>query len=116
MPRSLEVFFQDILEASSKIDRYVETLSLETFRQDERTVDAVIRNLEVIGEATKKIPESVRSANPGVEWKQIAGLRDLLIHEYFGIDLEIVWDIVEKHVPVYAREIRRILEKTSDAE
>ena len=114
MPRSTKVFFQDILHAASKLRLYVDGLTLETFRKDERTIDAVIRNLEVIGEATKKIPQHIRSANPNVEWKQIAGLRDILIHEYFGIDVEIVWDIVQNHVPAYAEAIERILEESSE--
>jgi len=72
-------------------------------------LDAVVRNLEVIGEAVKKLPENLRAKHSAVEWKKIAGLRDILIHEYFGLDAEIVWDIVQNKVPVLDREVRTML-------
>jgi uncharacterized protein with HEPN domain len=99
MPRDSRVYLEDILEATRKIRTYTNGLSKEGFLRDEKTFDAVIRNLEVIGQAVKSIPEELRTKWPGVEWKKIAGLRDILIHEYFGIDMEIVWDIVEHKVP-----------------
>ena len=86
MPRDYKVYLDDILEASARIRNYTSGLTLEGFKNDTKTLDAVVRNLEVIGEATKKVPDDVRSRYPDVEWKKIAGLRDILIHEYFGID------------------------------
>lgn len=65
------------------------------FRGDTRTIDAVVRNLEVLGEAAKQVPEAIRSQRPDIEWRKLAGLRDILIHGYFGIDLDIIWDIVD---------------------
>ena len=68
-------------------------------------IDATVRNLEVIGEAVKRIPEHVKNKHPDVEWKKIAGLRDILIHEYFGVDLEVVWDIIRNKLPEFKKEI-----------
>ncbi|MCK4342762.1 MAG: DUF86 domain-containing protein [Phycisphaerae bacterium] len=109
MPRDLKVYLEDILTAVEKIRRYAAGLSLDTFARDEKTLDAVVRNLEVIGEAVKQIPEDVRVRHPQVEWKKIAGLRDILIHAYFGIDLEIVWDIVQNKLPALEPQVRQIL-------
>ncbi len=109
MPRDSRVYLEDILEATRKITTYTGSLSKTAFLEDEKTLDAVIRNLEVIGEAVKKLPEDLRAQHSGVEWKKIAGLRDILIHEYFGLDAEIVWDIVRNKVPALDREVRTIL-------
>ena len=110
MPRDFTVFLEDILEACGKIGRYTSDLSLEQFRQDEKTIDAVVRNLEIIGEAAKKLPENTRTEIT-VDWKRIAGLRDVLIHDYFGIDVEIIWDIVQTKVPDLFREVSSYLRK-----
>ncbi|MBH0200344.1 MAG: DUF86 domain-containing protein [Nitrospira sp.] len=109
MPRDSRVYLEDILEATRKIMAYTGSLSKAAFLEDEKTFDAVVRNLEVIGEAVKKLPEDLRAQHAAVEWKKIAGLRDILIHEYFGLDAEIVWDIVQTKVPVLDREIRSML-------
>lgn len=109
MPRDSRVYLEDILEATRKIIAYTSGLSKETFLEDEKTIDAVVRNLEVIGEAVKKLPEDLRPQHSEVEWKKIAGLRDILIHEYFGLDTEIMWDIVQSKVPALDREVRAML-------
>jgi len=109
MPRDYRVYLDDILEATSRIRLYAAGLSLEELREDTRTLDAVVRNLEVIGEAVKKVPAEVRRREPEVEWKRIAGLRDILIHEYFGIDLEIIWDVVQNKIPLLEQQVRRLL-------
>jgi len=109
MPRDYKVFLEDILEAIKKIRSYTADLSLESFSQDEKSMDAVVRNLEVIGEAIKNVPEDVRVKYPDVEWKRIAGLRDILIHEYFGIDVVIIWDIIRNKLPFLETQVKQIL-------
>ncbi|MHA1144493.1 MAG: HepT-like ribonuclease domain-containing protein [Candidatus Helarchaeota archaeon] len=95
MPRAYKTYLKDILEAIRKIKKYTNNISYDKFADNELIQDAVTRNLEIIGEAIKFLPENVKRSNPDVEWRKIAGLRDILIHAYFGIDVEIIWDIVE---------------------
>jgi len=110
MPRDSSAYFEDILDAIGAIRDYTQSLTRESFGGDRKTVDAVLRNLEVIGEAVKQVPAEVRTAHPNVEWQKIAGLRDILIHAYFGVDLDIVWDVVSNKLTVLERRIREIAE------
>ena len=114
MLRDFKVLLDDILEASQRIRSYTDGLSLPELRADQKTIDAVVRNLEVMGEAIKKLPAEVRDRHPDVPWKKIAGLRDILIHQYFGIDLDIVWDVVETKLPALAERVAEILAAESD--
>ncbi|MBM4341371.1 MAG: DUF86 domain-containing protein [Deltaproteobacteria bacterium] len=109
MSRDYKVYLEDILDAITKIQLYTESLPKETFFADPKTIDAVVRNLEIIGEAIKKLPEDIRLKYPEVEWKKIAGLRDILIHEYFGVDHEIIWDIIQNKLPFLKEQIRQML-------
>lgn len=84
-------------------------MSPEALARDERTLDAVIRNLEVIGEAVKLIPAEVREEHEQINWNKIAGLRDILIHRYFGIDVEIIWDVVQNKIPPLEKHVRDAL-------
>ena len=111
MFRDYKVYLEDIVEAIRRIQSYTQSLPKENFSDDFKTIDAVIRNLEIIGEAIKKVPEDIRMRYPEVEWKKIAGLRDILIHEYFGIDMDIVWDIIQSKLPVLNRQISQILKE-----
>jgi uncharacterized protein with HEPN domain len=109
MSRDYSACFEDIFDAIGAIREYTQSLTREAFGRDRKTVDAVLRNLEVIGEAVKQVPMDVRSAHPDVEWQKIAGLRDILIHAYFGVDLDIIWDVVSKKLPVLESRIREIV-------
>jgi uncharacterized protein with HEPN domain len=95
MSRDLLLYFDDILDAIANIRKFTSGMGFHAFRSDLKTQHACIRNLEVIGEATKHIPESARDTAPEIEWRKISGLRDILTHEYFGVDVEILWDVIE---------------------
>ncbi len=109
MPREYKVYLRDILEAIDKIERYTENMNFEDFSNNELIQDGVIRNLEIIGEAVKNLPDDIKKDYPEVEWRKIAGLRDILIHAYFGVDLEVIWDIVKNKVPELKEMVRKIL-------
>lgn len=110
MPKDYKLFLEDILEAIGKIRNYTSGLSLQALATDAKTFDAVVRNLEIIGEAAKQIPENVRALCPEVEWKRIGRLRDILIHQYFGVDVQIVWDIVQNKLAPLEQAIRTLLQ------
>ena len=107
MPRDSSVHLEDILGAIAKIRRYTSGLSGETFARDDKTVDAVVRNLEVIGEAVKRLPTEL--ARSDIEWQRIAGLRDILIHEYFGVDVDILWDVIVNKLPALEHAVESLL-------
>lgn len=94
MPRELSAYFEDICIACDKIERYTKGMNKEALSHNDLVLDAVVRNLEVIGEAVKKIPDEIRIEYDNIPWRKIAGLRDILIHEYFGININIIWDVV----------------------
>ncbi|HEX9813427.1 MAG TPA: DUF86 domain-containing protein, partial [Myxococcota bacterium] len=96
----------DMYEAIEKIERFLCGLDRDAFLQDDRTVDAVVRNLEIIGEAAGRLSEEFRSSHPGIEWRRMVGLRNRIVHDYFGIDLEIVWTILEQELPGLKEKIR----------
>jgi uncharacterized protein with HEPN domain len=108
LPRDSEVWLDDILAAAEKIARYLDGLDRAAFSRDEKTADAVIRNLEIIGEATKQVPPDVRARAPEIDWQKVAGLRDVLIHAYFGVDLDIVWEVATAKVPPLAASVLRL--------
>lgn len=111
MSRDEIMYLQDIAESSRKILRFTAGLSQSDLTGDEKTYDAVVRNLEIIGEAAKHVGEDLRIQLPGIEWRKVAGLRDVLAHAYFGIDNDILWDIVQDKVPQLATAINAFLDK-----
>ncbi len=104
------VFLQHILDAINLIEEYTKNKSYKDFENNRMLQDAVIRELEIIGEATKNLSKELRKAHPHIPWKQIAGMRDKLIHGYFGVDLEAVWNTVTKDLPILKKNIKKILE------
>ena len=98
MKRDARVYIEDILECISKIEEYIKGVSEEDFYKNTQIQDAVLRRLEIIGEAVKKIPEEVRSNYPEIPWKEMAGMRDVLIHEYFGINMKRTWKVAKEDV------------------
>ena len=109
--RDIRLYLDDILEAIGKIEKYTEGLDFESFREDDKTGDAVIRNFSVIGEAVKNIPASVRKKHPDIPWKIIAGMRDKLVHGYFGIRYDVVWETIELRLPTLRLAIKNILDQ-----
>jgi len=109
MPREYKMFLNDILKAIEKIEKYSKDLTFEDFSKNDLIQDGVVRNLEIIGEAVKNIPPEIRSKKPEINWKKIAGLRDILIHAYFGIDLELIWDIVKNKIPLLKEKTLELL-------
>jgi uncharacterized protein with HEPN domain len=109
MSRDYKVYLEDILDAIHKIRVYTGDISFSTFTADSKTFDAVVRNLEIIGEAARGVPKLIRSKHPEVDWKRITGLRNILIHEYFGVDAEIIWDIAQSKLDILESATREML-------
>lgn len=109
MQRDYKLYLNDIIEAINRIELYISKMDIDEFSNNKLYQDAVIRNLEIIGEAVKNIPDSFRVKYSEIEWKKIAGLRDILAHSYFGIDIDIVWDILQNKIPELKEQINLIL-------
>ncbi len=104
--RHYRLYIQDILDSTKKIQSYTNKLTKDKFIRNSLVVDAVARNLEIIGEASKRIPADIRRQIPDIPWKKIIGLRNMLIHEYAGIDKEIIWDIIENKLDLLAKHLK----------
>lgn len=111
MSRNYDLYLQDIVTAADRIASYVEGVTRDEFETDQMRLDAVIRNLQIIGEAIKKIPDSIQSRYPNIPWQEIAGLRNRVTHVYFDVDINIIWDVVFSELPVLKTQIRRIIDE-----
>lgn len=107
--RLLQDYLNDILESISDIKEFTKELTFDSFAQDRKTIKAVIRSLEVIGESAGKIPNDIRERFTGIAWEEIIGMRNKLVHEYFGVDLEIVWQTIEEDLAPLDKTTREIL-------
>ncbi|MCF8347023.1 MAG: DUF86 domain-containing protein [Bacteroidales bacterium] len=96
--RDTILLFEDMLESAQKIKRYTKDLDYDSFALDDKTIDAVVRNFEIIGEAANSFDSDIKEKFPEIEWNRIRGFRNRIVHEYFGIDYEIVWAIIESYL------------------
>lgn len=108
--REIQLLLEDILEASKKIISYTGSMSFDDFMNDDKTIDAVVRNFEIIGEAANRVPEDFKSKHPEIEWRRIIGFRNRIIHEYFGINYGMVWKIKEENVSELADFIQHAID------
>ncbi len=106
--RSLEFLIEDIWDSIEKIERYIENMTQDNFQNDEKTTDAVVRNLEIIGEAAGRLPENFTDQHSEIEWVKIIGLRNRIVHEYFGVDLQIIWQILKNDLPAFKESLKKI--------
>lgn len=107
--RPIDLLLNDIRQAIDRIEQYIKNLSFDAFSDDQKSVDAVVRNLEIIGEAASRLPDEFKEKYSEIEWYKVVGLRHRIVHEYFGIDLEIIWQILQKDLPELRQKIIRIM-------
>ena len=103
--RAVPLLLEDIWEAVEKIERYVSGFDHDAFVRDDKTIDSVVRNLEIIGEAASRLPQNFKMQHSEIEWPKIIGLRHRIVHDYFNIDVEIVWEILQTDLPVFKSRI-----------
>lgn len=114
MKKDYSIFLKHILESIQEIEKYIINISIDDFAEDIKTQDAAVRRIEIIGEAVKNLPSDFKNKHKDINWKEIAGMRDVLIHEYFGVDIDIVWETIKKDLPelkIKVSEILKILKK-----
>ncbi|MCD4810430.1 MAG: DUF86 domain-containing protein [Methanosarcinales archaeon] len=109
-------FVQDILDSINDVENFIDGMEFEDFIKDKKTIYSVVRAIEIIGEAAKNVPEQIRTKYPDVPWKQMAGMRDKLIHEYFGVDLEILWETAKDDVPRLKTAVSKVFEDMGQSE
>ena len=109
--REWKLYVEDILESLDLVKQYVGSMNFDDFKEDRKTVDAVVRNLEIIGEASKFIPDSIKNKYCDVDWPGMVGLRNRIAHKYFDISLNVVWRIIKNELPTLNEQMKQILEK-----
>jgi uncharacterized protein with HEPN domain len=105
--KDVNAFIKHILESISLIEIYTTQITIDDFLKSQQIQDAVIRRLEIIGEASKNIPPEFKQAHPAIPWREITGMRDILIHEYFGVDLMLTWKTIQENLPILKRELSK---------
>jgi len=113
MKRDYLDYLQDIHTSIENIEKFIGQMTYKDFQKDEKTALAVIKSVEIIGEAVKKLPASFRNKHPKIEWKKMAGMRDILVHEYFGVDLKILWRVIKKRIPGLKPLIAEIIKEST---
>ena len=111
MKKNIKIFLEHILESINLIEKYVKDKNLDDFLKSTQLQDAIIRRIEIIGEAIKNIPNSFREEYTIIPWKQITGMRDILIHQYFGVDLDLTWEVIKEDLPKLKKQITSINEE-----
>lgn len=106
--RPVDLLLDDICEAIDRIEQYISGMSFDVFSNDRKSVDAVVRNLEIIGEASNRLPTDFKNSHSQIEWHKVVGLRHRIVHEYFGVDLKIVWQILQKDLPSLREAISQV--------
>lgn len=109
MKREYLDYVQDIFNSINDIELFTRDMDFSVFVQDRKTVSAAIRNLEVIGEAARNIPDEIKEKYPDIPWKNIVGMRDKLTHEYFGVDIDVVWKTVQNDLPALKEQILKLI-------
>lgn len=107
--RPINLLLNDMRQAIDRIEQYIKNLSFDAFSDDQKSVDAVVRNLEIIGEAASRLPDEFKEKYSEIEWYKVVGLRHRIVHVYFGIDLEIIWQILQKDLPELRQKFTRIM-------
>ncbi len=111
MRKDYKIYLADILEAVANIQDYTDDLSFEDFAGERKTIDAVNRNLGIIGEATNRIPKEIKNKYPNIKWHRIISLRNIIIHDYESIDLEVIWDIIKNRLSIFEKQIKEIYQE-----
>jgi len=106
--RDWKLYCEDVLDSIGLIEQYTKGMTFEQFIKDRKTIDAVVRNFEIIGEASKFIPDHIKQKYPDIDWKGIVGLRNRIVHEYLELSLDIIWYISEKELPILKNQIKQI--------
>jgi len=109
--REWRLFTEDIFESIGLIEQYVENMDFDKFKSDRKTIDAVVRNFSIIGEASKNIPDEIKQRYSNIDWKGVVGFRNRIVHEYFELSLDVMWFIITKELPLLKTQMKQILEE-----
>jgi len=109
--REFILYLEDMFQSMQRIEEYLGDLDFKKFKMTHIVVDAVVRNFEIIGEASRKIPSDIQEEYPEIPWRKMYGLRNLIAHEYFGIDYEMIWEIAKNNLPQNRKDLQKIIEK-----